>query len=100
VESPLELLAERAQVKSIELASLVLTDVPRLLRGDPGRMRQVIMNLIGNAVKFTDRGEVVVTVSKVSETENHVLLCFEVKDTGIGISYRRAKKIVPALYTG
>ncbi len=78
-------LAYRAQEKGLEFLCSADPDVPTLLCGDPGRLRQVLTNLVGNAVKFTDAGEVAIRVSRVAESERDVLLRFEVKDTGIGI---------------
>ncbi len=86
VEGTLDMLAERAQGKEIELAGTIIPGTPTRLRGDPGRLRQILINLIGNAIKFTETGEAVVRVSKERETERCAVLRFEVQDTGIGIS--------------
>jgi two-component system sensor histidine kinase/response regulator len=86
VESTLEMMAERAHGKAIELAGAIQPQMPRRLRGDPGRLRQILVNLIGNAIKFTKTGGVTVTAFPESETDQHVLVRFDVKDTGIGIS--------------
>jgi two-component system sensor histidine kinase/response regulator len=96
VESVVELLAEKAQAKSLDLACHVLEDVPRQLRGDPGRLRQVLVNLVGNAVKFTHSGRVLVHVAKLQETGSDVQMCFQVSDTGIGLSKEAASGLFQA----
>ncbi|HXG46304.1 MAG TPA: PAS domain S-box protein, partial [Methylomirabilota bacterium] len=85
VEGAAEMLADRAQRKSLDLAVWMDQDLPCFLRGDPGRVRQVLVNLVGNAVKFTEKGEVLVRVTRVAESPTHLTLRFEVRDTGIGI---------------
>jgi two-component system, sensor histidine kinase and response regulator len=86
IEGALELLAEPARSKGLELTSSLDPDVPRYLRGDPGRLRQVLVNLLSNAIKFTERGEVGIGVSKLSENPQESTLRFEVRDSGIGIA--------------
>jgi urea ABC transporter urea binding protein len=86
VEEAIDLVAERAFAKKLELAGLIPPEIPAQLRGDPGRLRQVLANLLSNAVKFTERGEVILRVAAESETDTEVRLRFEVRDTGIGIA--------------
>ena len=78
-------LAVRAHEKGLELLCSAELDVPTMLRGDPGRLRQILSNLTGNAIKFTPEGEVAVRVSLMEKNEKDVLLRFSVRDTGIGI---------------
>jgi two-component system, sensor histidine kinase and response regulator len=85
VESVVELLAERAQSKRLELALEIDESTPAAVRGDPGRMRQVLVNLVGNAIKFTDRGEVVVRLEISQRWEEGMRVRLTVTDTGIGI---------------
>jgi two-component system sensor histidine kinase/response regulator len=77
--------AEAAQAKGLELLCLIRHDVPSALRGDPGRLRQVLTNLVGNAVKFTTQGEIVLRVTLAEPVGERAVVQFEVRDTGIGI---------------
>lgn len=86
VEDVCGLLAPLAYEKNLELVRILYHDVPRRLRGDEQRLRQVLTNLISNAIKFTQQGEVVVRVMREREERNRVWLRFSVSDTGIGIS--------------
>ncbi len=86
VEEVLDLLAERANEKNLELASCIFQQVPPILRGDPGRFRQILMNLVGNAIKFTDEGEVSVQVFPEKQSEDEITLQIQVSDTGIGLT--------------
>jgi two-component system sensor histidine kinase/response regulator len=78
--------AEAAQARGLELLCLIRHDVPSALRGDPGRLRQVLTNLVGNAVKFTEKGEVVLRVTIAESDESAAVVRFEVRDTGIGVA--------------
>jgi len=89
-------LAERAQSKGIELTAWLPPDVPTRLRGDSGRLRQILANLVGNAVKFTESGEVVVRIVCESQTAAGASLRFEVKDTGMGISQETQERLFQA----
>jgi CheY-like chemotaxis protein len=86
VESVMQLMAERVRAKELGLALVFDPDVPAKLRGDPTRLHQILSNLVGNAIKFTEQGKVLIEVSKQSETEQAATVRFEVQDTGIGIS--------------
>ena len=93
VERVAELLATRATHKGIDIASFVASDVPASLRGDQGRLRQVLLNLAGNAVKFTQSGGVRIEVTVVEQDERDARLRFAVIDTGIGISAQARDKL-------
>jgi len=86
VEEALDLFAEPAQSKGLELGCLLHAEVPTALRGDPGRLRQILVNLTGNALKFTQQGEVMIQVTRGEETADRTLIEFAVTDTGIGIA--------------
>jgi PAS domain S-box-containing protein len=86
VDEAVDLLAERASSKGLNLANLFHADVPAALRGDPGRLRQILINLVGNAIKFTEQGEVVISITLAHQSETEATVRFAVQDTGIGLS--------------
>ena len=96
VEEVLDLLAERANAKNLELISWVFPNVTTDLLGDPGRFRQVIMNLVGNAIKFTATGEVSVQILLEDESDDDVVLQVQVIDTGMGVSPEQQVKLFQA----
>ena len=93
LEDVAELLYSRADEAGLELICRIDPAVPALLRGDPGRLRQIITNLVGNAIKFTHTGEVVISAALDSEDNGGVVVSFEVNDTGIGIPETRLDAI-------
>ena len=86
-------LALRAEQKGIELICHVLSDVPSIALGDPGRLRQVLVNLVGNAIKFTERGQILVQVETASVQEGQIVLHYFVSDSGIGIPVDKQEQI-------
>jgi signal transduction histidine kinase/DNA-binding response OmpR family regulator len=89
-------LSFRAHQKGLELIYEVEPDIPEGLLGDPGRIRQIVINLVGNAIKFTDHGEVLVSVKQTEETRQSITLHFAVKDTGIGVPANKQQEIFKA----
>jgi signal transduction histidine kinase/DNA-binding response OmpR family regulator/HPt (histidine-containing phosphotransfer) domain-containing protein len=92
----LQTLAMRASEKNLELAFHISPDIPDALQGDPGRFRQIIVNLVGNALKFTDSGEIVVDAAVEELGEERVRLRFSVRDTGLGIPKDKQRVIFGA----
>lgn len=91
LEEAIDILALRAQGKELEFVCIIEPGIPNLLQGDPGRLRQIVLNLVGNSIKFTESGEVALRVSLDLEDEQRVTLRFTVSDTGIGIPADRLK---------
>jgi signal transduction histidine kinase/DNA-binding response OmpR family regulator/HPt (histidine-containing phosphotransfer) domain-containing protein len=89
VGETIKVLAQRAHEKGLELAYDVSSDVPAHLIGDPGRLRQVLLNLAGNAIKFTEKGEVLIEIAMQSQRDGFAELHFKVTDTGIGIPFEK-----------
>jgi PAS domain S-box-containing protein len=96
VADTMSTLTAQADAKGVELAYDIVKNVPEQVIGDPGRLRQVLVNLVGNAIKFTESGEVVVKVEKQTETDKGAVLHFVVADTGIGIPLEKQDKIFQA----
>jgi PAS domain S-box-containing protein len=96
VEELIELIAVNAHRKGLEFICQIDDDIPADVTGDPGRLRQVLTNLIGNAIKFTEQGEIFVHVFLREENQDGILLGFEVRDTGIGIPPEAQSKIFEA----
>uniref|UniRef100_UPI0035689CC6 hybrid sensor histidine kinase/response regulator n=1 Tax=Novipirellula sp. TaxID=2795430 RepID=UPI0035689CC6 len=96
IEQTGQALAIRAAEKDLEMACRIDPDLPDTFLGDPGRIRQIIVNLAGNAIKFTEQGEVVIDVTRQSCCENKVQLHFRVIDTGVGIPAEKQEKIFEA----
>ena len=85
IEEVTAMLLEQTRAKKLQLSSFIDADAPETVRGDPGRLRQVLTNLINNAIKFTPQGEIKLRATKETEDDTHVVLRFEVTDSGIGI---------------
>jgi len=96
LDDTLQTVSLRAHEKGLELACHFLPDVPEGVRGDPTRLRQIVINLIGNAIKFTSQGEIVMRVETEQETGNEATLHFAVSDTGLGIPLEKQASIFEA----
>ena len=92
-ESVAELLATQARKKELALQPFIASDVPKLLLGDSGRLRQILINLAGNAIKFTPQGHVTIKTELLSAHDEHVILKFSVEDSGVGLSQDTAARL-------
>ena len=93
VEAVSDVISQRVSEKGLEFACIIHPEVQSSLRGDPGRLRQILLNLTGNAVKFTERGEVIIRVSPDKEQQTRTTVRFVVTDTGIGIPENRMDRL-------
>ncbi|MFQ5685386.1 MAG: response regulator [Candidatus Scalindua sp.] len=93
VEGIIDVFAVKTEKSGLEFSCFIDPEAPSLLRGDPGRLRQVIINVVNNAIKFTEDGEVAISVNLEEETESHATVKFDVRDTGIGIPADRKNRL-------
>ena len=93
VDDVVQILAPKAREKSLTFGAMISPEVPTLLRGDPGRLRQVLLNLCGNAIKFTHEGKVLIRVTTSERRGKRVMLRFSVSDTGIGIPEEKQERL-------
>lgn len=93
IEDLTQILAVKTQETGVELISMILPEVPSLIKGDPGRLRQILVNIAGNALKFTKEGEVAILAMLDHEDDENVTIRFEVRDTGIGIPEIKQKHL-------
>ncbi|MBN1850805.1 MAG: response regulator [Deltaproteobacteria bacterium] len=93
IEDTTDVVAFRAHEKDLELGCIIEPEVPSLVRGDPGRIRQILINLISNAVKFTEKGQIVIRTSLDHETATHTTVRYHVTDTGAGISEEKMERL-------
>ncbi len=100
VDDVVTMLREQAKTKGVALVSLVSKDIPMAVRGDPTRFRQVLTQLVGNAVKFTERGEVIIRVTEAKHSDSQVWLHCRISDTGIGIPEDQQKDLFQAFRQG
>ncbi len=93
IENSVDSLAIQAHGKGLELACYIPPEIPETIIGDPGRLRQIIINLVSNSIKFTEKGEIIVSVEEKSRTEKDIYLHFTVADTGVGIPKSKQRMI-------
>jgi len=100
VEDVVSMMAEQAKVKGVNLVSVIYSEIPPILRGDPIRLRQVMAQLIGNAVKFTEHGEIIIRVTESRQNQSQVWLHVRISDTGIGIPVEIQEHLFEAFRQG
>lgn len=93
VEGAAELVAERARTKQLALSTFIDPSLPKVLCGDPGRIRQILLNFLSNSIKFTDRGEIIIRADALAQEDDCVRVHFSVKDSGIGLSEAAVQKL-------